>query len=295
MPEWFENESLWRETYPFTFSEQRFAMAEEEVSKIIALVGFHGGVVLDLCCGPGRHAVALAKRGCSVTGVDRSKFLLQKAEERAKAEGVRVEFIQEDMRNFSRVTAYDLALNVFTSFGYFNDREDDIKVLRNIHASLKPAGVCLFEMMSKEWLARHLFATSSLEAPDGTLRVERHEIFDPSTRATASGSTLRLRSGQASSPPRAKSKGGRGPLLRVVLSKRSEAKGDDWSRIRNEWTFIKEGRAKTFKFHHTIYSGQELKDRLYQVGFKRVKLFGDLDGNEYGTKAQRLVAAAWKG
>ena len=228
----------------------------------------------------------LAKRGCSVTGVDRSKFLLQKAEERAKAEAVRIEFVRADMRNFNRPGAYDFALNFFTSFGYFNDQEDDIKVLRNIYATLRATGICLLEMISKEWLAKHLSATTSMEAPDGSLRVERHEIFDPSTRATASGST--------SSPPRAKSKGGRGPLLRVVLSKRSESKDDDWSRIRNEWIFIKEGRAKTFKFHHTIYSGQELKDRLYQVGFKRVKLFGDLDGGEYGANAKRLVAAAWK-
>ena len=246
MSEWFEDESLWIETYPFTFSEQRFAMAEEEVSKIIAMMDFHGTSVLDLCCGPGRHAIVLAKRGCAVTAVDRSKFLLEKAAERAKAEGVRVEFLQEDMRNFARPAAYDLALNFFTSFGYFNDREDDVKVLRNIYASLKPTGVCLLEMISKEWLAKHLLATSSMQAPDGSLRVERHEIFD------------------------------------------------DWSRIRNEWIFIKEGRTKVFKFHHTIYSGQELKDRLYQVGFKRVKLFGDLDGNEYGVNARRLVAAAWK-
>lgn len=189
----------------------------------------------------------LAKRGCSVTGVDRSRFLLEKAEERAGAEGVQVEFIQEDMRNFVRPAAYDLALNFFTSFGYFNDREDDIKVLRNIYASLKPTGVCLLEMISKEWLARNLLATSSMEAPDGSLRVERHEIFD------------------------------------------------DWSRIRNEWILIREGRTKVFKFHHTIYSGQELKDRLYQVGFERVKLFGDLDGHEYGVNARRLVAAAWRG
>ena len=247
MPEWFEDESLWIETYPFTFSEQRFAAAEEEVNKIVALVNFQGTSVLDLCCGPGRHAVVLAKRGWAVTGVDRSKFLLQKAEERANAEGVRIEFVHEDMRNFARPAAYDLALNFFTSFGYFNDREDDIKVLRNIYASLKPAGVCLFEMISKEWLAKNLLATSSMEVPDGSLRVERHEIFD------------------------------------------------DWSRIRNEWIFIKEGRTKVFRFHHTIYSGQELKDRLYQVGFKRVKLFGDLEGNEYGVNARRLVAAAWKG
>ena len=40
MPEWFEDESLWVETYPFTFSEQRFTMAEEEVNKIIELVDF---------------------------------------------------------------------------------------------------------------------------------------------------------------------------------------------------------------------------------------------------------------
>ena len=246
MPEWFEDESLWIATYPFTFSEQRFAMAEEEVNKIIALVDFQGTSVLDLCCGPGRHAVVLAKRGCSVTGVDKSKFLLQKAEERVKVEGVRVEFVQEDMRNFSRSAAYDLVLNFFTSFGYFNDQEDDIKVLRNIYASLKPAGVCLLEMISKEWLAKNLLATTSMEAPDGSLRIERHEVFD------------------------------------------------DWSRIRNEWILIKEGRTKVFKFHHTIYSGQELKDRLHQVGFKRVKLFGDLDGNEYGVNARRLVAAAWK-
>lgn len=247
MSEWFEDESLWIETYPFTFSEQRFAAAEEEVNKIVALVNFQGTSVLDLCCGPGRHAVVLAKRGCAVTGVDRSKFLLQKAEERANAEGVRIEFVHEDMRNFARPAAYDLALNFFTSFGYFNDREDDIKVLRNIYTSLRPEGVCFLEMISKEWLAKNLLATSSMEAPDGSLRVERHEI------------------------------------------------SDDWSRIRNEWIVIREGRTKVFKFDHTIYSGQELKDRLYQVGFKRVKLFGDLDGHEYGVNARRLVAAAWKG
>lgn len=42
MPEWFEDEALWIETYPFTFSEQRFAAAEEEVDKIVALVNFQG-------------------------------------------------------------------------------------------------------------------------------------------------------------------------------------------------------------------------------------------------------------
>ena len=69
---------------------------------------------------------------------------------------------------------------------------------------------------------------------------------------------------------------------------------DEWTRIRNEWILIKDGKATSFKFHHTIYSGQELKDRLLGVGFSKVKLFGNLDGEEYGLPAQSLIAAAVK-
>lgn len=246
MSEWFEDESFWAETYPFTFPEKRFEAAGEEIDKIIHLVGFQGTAVLDLCCGPGRHAVVLAKSGYAVTAVDRTQFLLHKAKERAEAQGVAIEFVQEDMRNFVRPAAYDLALNVFTSFGYFDDKEDDMKVLRNIHESLRPKGVCLLDMISKEWVAKYFQGTTSTLLDDGSLLVKRTGVFD------------------------------------------------DWAYIRNEWILVKEGRSTVYKFHHTIYSGQELKDRLYQVGFKRVKLFGDLSGNDYGIKAQRLVAAAWK-
>jgi len=54
--------------------------------------------------------------------------------------------------------------------------------------------------------------------------------------------------------------------------------------------WMKEGKAKSFRFHHTIYSAQGLKDRLRQVGFQRITMFGDLEGSEYGTNARRLVA-----
>jgi hypothetical protein len=69
---------------------------------------------------------------------------------------------------------------------------------------------------------------------------------------------------------------------------------DDWTRIRNEWILIKGNRAKRFKFHHTLYSGQELSDRLQQAGFSQVKLYGDFDGQPYGPDAPRLVAVARK-
>jgi hypothetical protein len=69
---------------------------------------------------------------------------------------------------------------------------------------------------------------------------------------------------------------------------------DDWSRIRNRWILLKDGQAKEYRFHHTIYSAQELKDRLDQTGFRSVEIYGDLDGGEFGVEAKRLIAVARK-
>ena len=85
MAEWFENESFWKETYDFLFPEKLFTETNEQVESILKLVGFNGSSILDLCCGPGRCSIALAKKGFSVTGVDLSQFLLDKARKRAKS------------------------------------------------------------------------------------------------------------------------------------------------------------------------------------------------------------------
>jgi SAM-dependent methyltransferase len=130
MAEWFENELFWSEMYPFMFPEERFHLAEEQIEKILALVGHKDGVVLDLCCGPGRPSIALAKRGIQVTGVDRSEFLLNKAKAEAAKLNLEIEFVLEDMRRFVRKRAFSLVLNIFTSFGYFDNKEDDLKVLK---------------------------------------------------------------------------------------------------------------------------------------------------------------------
>jgi SAM-dependent methyltransferase len=246
MREWFENERFWSVTYPYMFDEKRVAVAGDQVRKILKLTGVRRGAVLDLCCGPGRHSVALARRKFRVTAVDRTRFLLNKARQRARAARVSVEFIESDMRDFARPGAYNLVLNMFTAFGYFDKKDEDRLVLRNIFESLKPGGACLIDVMGKERLAKVLQPTTSTRYPDGTLFVEVHEIFD------------------------------------------------DWSRIRNEWILVKGNRARRFTFHHTIYSGQELKNLLLSAGFAKVKLFGTLDGEPYGPDAQRLIAVARK-
>jgi SAM-dependent methyltransferase len=244
--EWFDDDSFWRELYPFMFSERRFADAPEQVAKVLKLAKPAGKSALDLCCGPGRCSIALAKKGFSVTGVDRTKFLLDKARAKARAARVKVEWLQQDMRDFVRPDSFTLVISMFTSFGYFDDKHEDLIVLQNMVRSLKPGGVCVIEVLGKERLAKMLQPTNSATLPDGTVMVERHEIFD------------------------------------------------DWTRIRNEWLLIRNGRTKSFKFHHTIYSGQELRDLLQRAGFASVNLYGNLDGASYGPDAERLIAIARK-
>lgn len=246
MPEWFEDEIFWEKLYPLIFSDKVFEAAEGEVEKTLALADFHGADVLDLACGPGRHSVPLAKNGYSVTGVDRSPFLLARAEERGRDANVAIEWIEEDMRRFKRTEAFDLVVNLFTSFGYFDDGQDDALVLTRIYQNLRPGGVLVMDMMGKELMARHFRPTISSELGNGSLFIERHEIVD------------------------------------------------GWSRTRNQWILVENGEAVTFRFQTTLYSGVELKSLLKSTGFRNVKLFGSLDGGEYGADARRLVAVARK-
>ncbi len=246
MPEWFENERFWIETYPYMFDAARFAAADEQVRKILKLVGRRRGAVLDLCCGPGRHAVALARRGFRVTGVDRTRFLLNKARQHARKSRAKVEFVHSDMRDFVRPDSFDLVLSLFTSFGYFDKKDEDQRVLRNLFTSLKPRGALVIDVFGKERLIKIAHSADATPCADGALLIQTHEIFD------------------------------------------------DCTRIRNEWILLKGNKARRFKFHHTIYSGQELKTLLHQAGFAKVSLYGDLDGHPYGPEAPRLIAVAHK-
>jgi SAM-dependent methyltransferase len=179
---WYTDDTFWRDFYPFMFSEERVAIADEQAAQVLALAGTHGGAVLDLCCGPGRHCVALARRGWKVTGVDRSAYLLAKARERAGAAGVPVEFVEEDMRDFRRPASFDLVCNLFTSFGYFDDPEEDLLVLRNVRESLKPGGAFVIDVISKERLARVWKDSICTDLADGSVLIQRPQVRDDWTR-----------------------------------------------------------------------------------------------------------------
>ncbi|HBT38814.1 MAG: Methyltransferase type 12 [Thermotoga sp. 50_1627] len=174
--DWFTNEDFWKNMYDWLFPPARFQSAKEEVEKILVLSGVQKGNVLDLCCGPGRHAFELARLGFNVTGVDASSFLLGKARELCS--GLEnVEFVHTDMRDFVRPGCFDLVINMFTSFGYFEDQEENMKVLRNIKSSLKSDGKLLMEMASKEVLLRN-YKDSIVTERSSKMLVEKHS-FEP--------------------------------------------------------------------------------------------------------------------
>ncbi len=90
--------------------------------------------ILDVCCGYGRHTLELARRGYRhVVGVDLSRPLLAQARRTARAEGLRVDFRLADMRRLPFRGSFDVGLNLFTSFGYF---QDDWRVNRNLTLNL---------------------------------------------------------------------------------------------------------------------------------------------------------------
>src|SRR5436190_20649919 len=85
--------------------------------------------VLDLACGSGRHALSFARRGyIDVTGIDLSPTLLAEARHSAEFEGLPVRFFERDMRDIPE-ERFDLTLNLFTSFGYFESDEENAAVI----------------------------------------------------------------------------------------------------------------------------------------------------------------------
>ncbi len=178
MEPWYENEQFWIVLERLLFDDKRKKEAVEDAGNVMRLLGLkQGAEILDLCCGPGRHSIELAKLGFRVTGVDRTAHYLDVAKAHAATQGVAVEFILQDMRTFRRHAAFDAAINLFTSFGYFEDPEDDRQVLRNLRESLRPGARLVMDMIGKETIARIFTQKDWVEYPDGTLFLaDRHVL-----------------------------------------------------------------------------------------------------------------------
>ncbi len=150
-------------------------------------------VILDLCCGQGRHSLELARRGFKyVEGLDRSHYLIQKAKAAAKREGLNVKFREGDARKLPYLPdTFDVVLILGNSFGYFESVQDDLRVLKEVARVLKPWGRLLidvtdgdymrraFESRSWEWIGKRSFVCRERSlSVDGQRLISREIITD---------------------------------------------------------------------------------------------------------------------
>jgi SAM-dependent methyltransferase len=160
--------------YGHLFSAERAEKEAAFVAKALELKT--GARVLDLCCGPGRHSVALAQHGFDVTGLDLNPAYLELARHAAEAGNVSLKTAAADMREIPFQNYFDAIVNMFSSFGYLESEAEDARVLESAAKALKPDGRLLLDMLNREWAVANYIQNDWHSGEDGTLYVERREL-----------------------------------------------------------------------------------------------------------------------
>lgn len=109
--------------------------------------------ILDIACGRGRHAIYLNKKGYDVTGIDLSEQNIKYAKQ---FEQKHLHFFVHDMRKLSFINYFDISLNLFTSFGYFESEKDHVNALKSFCKGLKPDGTLVIDYFNTIKILRNL-------------------------------------------------------------------------------------------------------------------------------------------
>lgn len=127
------------------------------------------GTILDLACGKGRHSIYLNKLGYQVTGVDLSENSIAIAKESSNET---LQFKTHDMREPMNET-FDAVFNLFTSFGYFDTHEDNIKTLKAIKESINEYGFGVIDFFNADFIIENLVAEETKEIDGITFNIKR--------------------------------------------------------------------------------------------------------------------------
>ena len=154
------------ERFAYFYAKGPYPQYSERMAKLLPAVlerfDAPPQTILDIACGEGTFAVAMAKKGLQVTGVDLSPQMLQYARERAEQENVKVEFLLQDMRSLPFEERFDLVTCWFDSLNYLLELEDLRKTFAGVYRALKKAGLFIFDMntiygLAVDWQRHHCY------------------------------------------------------------------------------------------------------------------------------------------
>lgn len=176
--EWF---SSWFDTpyYHILYKNRDYSEASLFIDNMTEFLKLKGGArCWDLCCGKGRHSIYLNSKGYYVEGTDLS---VKSIEEASKSANDTLQFYQHDMRRLFRTNYFDVVFNLFTSFGYFERREDDLHVFDAVEKALKPGGLFVFDYLNQEYVRKIIVPhdTKTMEGITFSIskRIEDHTII----------------------------------------------------------------------------------------------------------------------
>jgi len=195
-PDWWSNifNSLYLKTDSDVVEDLNITRKEVDLfSEILNLTA--DDTILDLCCGQGRHALEITRRGFKVEGLDRSRYLIQKAKASAKKENLSVKFKEGDARKLPfSPDNFEAVMMLGNSFGYFETVQDDLRILKEIFRVLKPWGRLLldvtdgeyvkekFQARSWEWISKKLFVCRERSLSADRQRLISREVVTDVTK-----------------------------------------------------------------------------------------------------------------
>lgn len=171
---WYEN--WFNEDYQLIYSHRD----EKEIDEIIQhfesyCCSLNEKSVLDICCGLGRLSFKLAEQAKDVKAIDLSEYFINECKSKNNYENL--EFLLHDMRDIKFENQFDAIFQIFTSFGYFQTKEENLKIFDLVYDALKPGGYYLFDFFNSEWVKSNIKLTTEFE--DTSYRIlQFREIVD---------------------------------------------------------------------------------------------------------------------
>ncbi len=158
------------------FTEEANAKQAAELWSMLDLTP--GCSVLDAPCGWGRLSHPLALLGAAVLGVDQSETMLAVATRDCEdLPPERLRYLRHDLRTPLTEAGFDVACNIFTSFGY-GAEEDDVAIFRTLRGAIRPGGRVVVETNHRDLMCAYVAhgAKASRRLPDGTLFVDEPDF-----------------------------------------------------------------------------------------------------------------------